>query len=260
MKIRNLVAATGIATMSATASFAAVVDLGFLMDESGSVTSGNYSLAMNALADALDANIPVNDPNFTYRISVVSFADSADVSLGVRTITDQASLDSLVADIRTEAGDFTGGLTNYNAAFAALNTQFGDVDASGSVASLINMTTDGVPTSGGAPDTTTLRANGWDSLSFEAIGSGPNTGSLSALAFDLNGVGGAPVIGDANLITDPLTDSFVLTVSDYTQYSAAINTKVQRTVTPQVPLPAGMPLMIAGLAAFGVMRRRQKAA
>ncbi len=258
MKIKNLLAATSIAVMSATASMAAVIDLGFLMDESGSVRSANYASAMNALADALDANIPVNDPTLTYRIGVISFGSSADTSIPLTTINSQADLDGLVSAVRAEASDFANaGSTNYNSAFNALNAMFGDV--SGSQASLINMTTDGNNNSG-TPSTAGLRANGWDSLSFEAVGPGVSTGPLSALAFDTNGIGGAPVIANAGLITNPLTDSFVLTVTDYTQYSPAINTKIQRTVAPQVPLPAGMPLMIAGLAAFGVMKRRKKAA
>jgi len=75
---KTIVAAAFAATsIAGTTSNAAIFDLVFIMDESGSVGSGNFNAAMGSLATALENSLtqPVLDVD-QYNISVVSFSDS----------------------------------------------------------------------------------------------------------------------------------------------------------------------------------------
>ena len=110
---------------------AANIDLSFIMDASGSVGSSNFNDAMDSLADALAASIPVGGAD-TYRIGVVTFSNTAKLTT-LKTINSQADLDMVVADIRAET--FIGSTTNYKAAFDLTRTSFGALGDS----SIVNM-------------------------------------------------------------------------------------------------------------------------
>ncbi|WP_135504605.1 VWA domain-containing protein [Roseovarius aestuariivivens] len=262
---KHITKATAIASimaLSAVGANAATFDLAFLMDESGSVASSDYTAAMDSLADALEASL-ANNPD-TYNVKVISFSSGAAVVASASIGPNSSS-----ADIKTALGDdirddaYSSGNTCYSCAFGLLGSSTGS-------AGIINMMTDGEPTSG----TTSLsglqtilngvRGDGWDSLSFEAVenfGGAPNSNFLSELAFDTAGTGLQPIIQDENLITNPLSNAFVLEVSGFgSAYDQAISKKVQRIANP-IPLPAGLPLVLTGLGFFGALRlRKQKRA
>jgi hypothetical protein len=267
MKFRKLLAGA-VAALSISAytnpAQSTIVDLAFIMDMSGSVASSDYLNAMDALADALEASIPTNDPNNRYSITVISFDDQARLDRAPVLVEDATDLATVTSAIRTAT--YRGGATCYSCAFNLLSstvTTFNDF-------SIINMMTDGEPNTGISSQagllgiTTGLRTAGWDSLSFEAVeefGTPPDSNLLSAIAFDTAGIGGQPIFNDPNQITDPLNAAFVLEVSGFgTAYAQAISTKVQRIVDPNVvPLPAGLPLLLAGIGAFVLVRSRQSA-
>lgn len=256
---KNTVAAASIAVTSLFGSMAqaANIDLAFIMDSSGSVGQSNFEDAMDSLASALSNSIPVGGPD-TYRIGVVSFGSGA-VLTTFETISSQTDLDQVVADIQNQSYTAAGtGSTNYEAAFDLTVSTFGTLGDT----SIVNMMTDGQPLSGNTADGLTGLVNaGWDSLSFESVGSGANNNFLQTLTFDTNGSGMGAILTDPNDITDPLNASFVLEVGSFgADYDAAIAAKVQRIVTPQVPLPAGLPLMLGGLAILGAISRRRSAA
>ena len=94
--IRKLLASAVIALGLAGPSSAATVDLGFSLDSSFSVTSGNFDIVKEALAKALENTF---DPNFggnpnpggdTYRIAVTNFSASVVVDVGVGDNWDEA--------------------------------------------------------------------------------------------------------------------------------------------------------------------------
>ncbi len=255
-------AAFSLALGAPSANAATVVDLAFIMDESGSVAQADYLAAMDSLADALDASIPVGNPNVTYSITVISFSSSTTLDVAPTLISDATALSNVTAAIR--AATYSGGGTNYATAFNRLLTEVPGASLGDS--SIINMMTDGEASDNGFDERDDLRAAGWDSLSFEAVenfGGSPDSATLAALAFDTNGVGGQPIINNANQISNPLTNSFVLEVAGFgPAYAAAISGKVQRIVNPNpvIPLPAGLPLLLSGIMVLGAARMRKRKA
>lgn len=261
--------------MVGSALSAATVDLGIIMDSSGSIAESDFDGAMNALANAIDANIPVGGVD-TYRISVVAFSTGASTVVAATNVTSGAIRTNVSNAIRNWASNNsnnTSGLTNYAAALNLINGNFGNV--SGSKASLINMMTDGQPNEPGTnaealaaakTAATNLQNGGWDSLSFESVGNSAGNSLLAGLGF---GPGNTPT--DANLlpiytsaaqIGDPLTTPFVLDLPNFAAYNSVIGSKIQKIVTPDpIPVPAALPLLIGGLGVFAfVGRRRRKAA
>ena len=69
------VAAFVVSLAAATPARAATIQLGFILDSSGSIGAGNWGILTNGLATALTTHIPLGGPN-TYEISVVTFSDS----------------------------------------------------------------------------------------------------------------------------------------------------------------------------------------
>lgn len=247
-------AAFSVSSFFGSIAHAANIDLAFIMDSSGSVGSSNFNSAMNSLGDALASSIPVGGTD-TYRIGVVTFASGAALT-SFETIDSQAKLNKVVNDVKNQS--YVGGLTNYQAAFNLTVSTFGALGD----ASIVNMMTDGNSNLGNtANGLAGLKGAGFQSLSFESIGNGADNTFLAGLGFDTGG-DGATILTDANQITDPLNDAFVLEVSGFGDaYDQAIKTKVQRIVTPGVvPLPTALPLLGGGILIMGFVGRRRKAA
>lgn len=267
--------ALGIAAgLSISAAQAAVIDLGFVLDESGSITASDFALANNALASALE-QVPVADDN-TYRVGVVGFADTAEVVVGPTLIEDESDLDGVQAQIR--ANTQLGGNLLFETNIAlGLDTLVEAFSATGGLGdtSLINLTTDGLPNLG-APDPQQASlasagqaaAAGWDGLSVEAVGQAVNVpGALDFLA-QLAYPAPSQIVATGNPLPDPTATGFVVQVAGFEEYQEAIAAKVGEIVqeieggggsTPAViPLPAGMPLLLGGLAAIAVAARRRQ--
>jgi hypothetical protein len=259
--------AFALAAVAGTSSHAAVIDIGLIMDESGSVGSTNYQKAMDSLAAALTAAIPTSGAN-QYRIGVVSFGASAATVVAPTVINNAADLGAVTALIIAEGasgyGDPSGitNTTNFNAGFDRLVADFNAAGGTNDTA-IVNMMTDGQQ-NGPAANTAGLKAAGWDALSFEAIGSGVNSTSLCALAYGSGGDGCTYQGSDPTQIGNPITDPFVIGLTDFDAvYQAAVTAKLQKIViiTNPIPVPASLPLIASGLALFGFLgRRRRKAA
>ena len=266
--ISAAVAALGLAIGATSASASTVIDLGFGIDDSGSVSASDFNLAINGLASALN-QIPIPDPAdpdaVTYRISVVAFSSVAETltEVPVTVIDSAASLNSVITDVQSISR--LAGFTAIGTAIELLTQNFLDTGLGDST--ILNVTTDGDNNRGisVAEGSDFALANGVDSLSFEAVGSGAVIAPLLEAAFP-----GTPVVIDdaADLPDNILETSFVFEVDSFEDYEAAIAAKIGLIVetggggTPPpapVPLPAGLPLLLVALGALGIVRSRRTA-
>ncbi|MCM8611496.1 VWA domain-containing protein [Accumulibacter sp.] len=249
MQLKKIAIALALAgsTIAAGSANAAVIDLGFVLDRSGSVGSGNWTSVTSGLANAL-AVIPTAGPN-QYRIAVSSFATTASVDV-LPVILTAGNLAGIQASINAIA--FTNGNTCIQCGTTALTNAY-IADGGLSSSSLMNISTDGVPNIGETNGTTlrnSLTASGWDSISAEAIGNF-NLSFLQALVSPNPGV----TTNDPNALPNPLVQGFVLTVANFDDYGPAIAAKVQNIV--DLPEPGSVALLGVALAGIAGLRRKQ---
>lgn len=118
--------------LGATSASADVIQLGFILDSSGSIGSANWNTIKTGLANALNTWIPVGGPD-TYEISVVSFSNTASTIVSAQMINSAADLASVVSAV--SAMPFLNSTTNYTAAFTAMDnalrgsSDFNTIDA-----------------------------------------------------------------------------------------------------------------------------------
>jgi hypothetical protein len=254
------VAAAALAPLSASAG---TVQLGFILDGSGSLTSSEWDIIRDGLSTAIGSLIPVGGAT-TYEISIVSFSSAALTTINVNSfvVDSLAARSSLAATILTLPYQ-NGPATNYTSAFNAMRTALTDgvgtagfVTAATAQASYVNFATDGDQNQ----DTALFpaaRANlisaGVDNISIEGIGV-----SASAANFMRTSVC-HPLPCDSTSPYDFPTAGFYIGVANATEYSAAIGNKI-RTVTGTVPEPGSLALVGLALAGLGFAHRRNQAA
>lgn len=265
--LKNFAGAAAIAltaTFAAGTSDAASIDLGFVLDGSGSVEETDYASAAQALSNAIGL-IPTSGAN-TYRIAVTGFGGGQVTIVApiVLTAANLASVQSAVAtSTKATGGTDTAGAISYITDLFVNDGGLGDT-------SLINITTDGSPNSQNAAENAALAAynGGIDGISFEAVG----TGVSSAIAQDrmarIAGLGTSGdadtgvIVSDLSAIPNAATTGFVIPVADFAAYGAAIEAKIGQIVEDtggQIPLPAGLPLLLTGFGVLALVRRRAAA-
>ncbi len=253
-----LAAAVGFAC-GASAAQSAVIDLGFSLDESGSVGINNFELTRDALAQALSI-IPTSGNN-QYRVAITTYSNIRNQEVVVQpTIVTAASIGGIQSSLQATA--YSGGSTCTSCAIKTLSNLFANSATGFGDTTLINITTDGSPDSQSASEQAALEAiaAGVDGISFEAVGTGINSqNQLNAMA-DIAKPDTSVIVTDINNIPNATQVGFVIPVASFADYEAAIKAKIGQIVidTGDVPLPAGLPLLLTGFGAIGALRWRNK--
>ena len=250
------VAAAGIAAFTAQSANAAVIQLGFILDDSGSIGSGNFTTIKTGLANAIGSLIPVGGAN-TYEISVVRFSTSAVTEVNHVLVSTAADRTGVVNSIN--AMSYSAGNTNFAAAFSAMQTVLtSSSNFSKAGTSYVNFATDGQPNLGGSGNITDDQAGinarnalitaGIDNISIEGIGSGIDVTYLqNSICY--------PGPCDATLPYNFPTQGFYIPVATAADYSGAISLKIQTVVN--APEPATLAVLGMGMIGLGLVKRRK---
>ena len=245
--IRAVVTALAVvATLCVSApAEAGPIQLGFILDGSGSIGPTNWTTIRNGLASAVNAYVPLGSQ---YEVSVVTFGTSATQNIKNFVVSDAASKNLLVNSI-ANLPYLNGGSTNYAAAFTAMQ-QVLQLSISNASFSYVNFATDGQQNSGGTGVTerNSLIAAGVDNISIEGIGSSVDANDLQTNFCYPGPCTIAPVYNFP-------TKGFYVGVADAAGYAAAIGEKVEIVTT--VP-DLGSTLALFGVALVGLQGLRRR--
>lgn len=241
--------AAGVLAVAPLASQAATIQLGFVLDRSGSIGAGNWNTIVNGLSAAVGSLIPVGGAD-TYEISVVTFASSATVDIARVLVTDATARSNLATQIAGLSSVYFGGGTCFSCAFSSMSTALAPTIASAAF-SYVNFATDGVGDNG-VPQRDALIAQGVDNISIEGIGSGVSVATLT-------GSYCYPQPCDTTSPYNFPSQGFYIAVPDANAYVAAIRNKIL-VVTGQTPEPGTLALAGLALAGIGATMRRKSAA
>jgi len=241
-KVATLIVALVIAVTLGIGSKAEAgpIQLGFILDSSGSIGSTGWNTIRTGLSNAILNEIPLGG---LYEVSVVTFSAALGQTIGNVVVTDAASRTALANQVA--ALNYLGSTTNFAAAFGAMAALMNPAGTS-----YVNFATDGVDnvdTANTVPKLDLLKA-AVDNISVEGIGTGIDVGFLQ---------GTVCYPGPCDL-TSPYnfpTQGFYVGVADAQGYADAIGNKIQTVVTAPDP---GSTLLLLGMGLVGLRAWRKR--
>ena len=234
--------------LAPAASQAGTIQLGFILDRSGSIGQADWNTIVGGLSTAIGSLVPLAGAD-TYEISVVTFASTASVNIQNALVTDAASRTALAAQIAGLTSAYSGGGTCFSCAFSSMTTALAPTIA-GAAFSYVNFATDGVGDNGVA-QRNALIGSGVDNISIEGIGGGVDVGTLT-------GDYCYPQPCDTTSPYNFPAQGFYIGVANAAAYVAAISNKI-RVVTGQAPEPGTLALAGLALAGLAAAARRRSA-
>ena len=230
-----------LAALSPMASAAEKVDLYFLIDGSSSLNPSDFELQKQGIADVInDSTLVPQDGSVS--VCVIQFGTNVVVEVPLTTITSQTVADQISADIMSIT--FMYALNNMGGAF---NTATANLPTDLSGRQVIDISTDGVPSTG--PDAMTARnaaiAAGFDEVNTLGVGFYLDEAFLQSLVHP-----------------QPWEEppGFYLYAANFSVFSEAIEEKIVRELQPTTSaVPALTPLglfalagMLAAVAVLGI--------
>ena len=231
-KYRLTIAACAIVLACASSAQALPIGLALVLDESGSISAGNWTLQRDAYANVLgSALIPTNG---SLVIGVWKFDDSVEQVFAPTLIDSAAAKANLLLAITSMTQE--GGLTAIGDAVTAARNGLVGYGLANLAKAVIDVSTDG--------------ANNF--------GSNPTTASNAALAAGIAQVNCLAIGAGGNCTWNPAS-SLDFVANDFGDFESALEDKI-RTETRPVPEPASAVLYGLGAAAIALARRRSRRA
>ena len=232
-----LVAALGVITLSArqASAAAAAIQICFAVDASASIDDHEFTLEKEGIASALEGLIPQDG---SVEVTVIAFATSAQTKVLPTVIDGSSTANAVAAAIRSIDRAGIGTLTDIAEAIELCTAELtGSASFASATRQVINLATNGEPTSGGDPQAArdAAIAAGIDRLDAEAVQPGANVPLLMELVWPQPGEKvDPPEVPTGNT-------GMVLNVANFEEFGSAIEIAVRIIAPPPTPTPTRPP-------------------
>ena len=230
-----LLGVTGAIGLATPVAAAPDLELGLGLDESGSISSNNFELQLNAYRNVLgDPNVLPRDGSVA--VGVWKFDNSVENIFDTRTIDSASDVDDLTANLapaNVQKGDGTTAIDN---AIDRISADLNDANGITSNEQIIDISTDGADITPGDPDVAAQDAvddNGIEQVNCLGVGGNADCGFIAG------------------------TGSFSVSASGFGDFEKALENKITTEVNGEVPVPRTVSLLGTALVGAGLVLRRQ---